>query len=89
MADNRTDKLPDPTKSHGELTEGRPEPAASRKLGGETLSRSAPGDDRTPDKTIGQIKYADHGGKPADAKRQKPETPPDSDSMGGGSQGGM
>ena len=27
--------------------------------------------------------------KPTDAKRQKPETAPDSDSMGGGSQGGM
>lgn len=28
-----------------------------------TLSPAAPGDDRTPDKTIGQIKYADKSGK--------------------------
>ena len=29
------------------------------------------------------------GQKPTDATKQKPDTPPDADSLGGGSQGGM
>ena len=39
--------------------------------------------------------YAPHdegekkGQKPPDATKQKPDTPPDADSLGGGSQGGM
>jgi len=30
-----------------------------------------------------------HGIQPTDASKEKPETPPDADSLGGGSQGGM
>jgi hypothetical protein len=29
------------------------------------------------------------GAQPTDSTKQKPETPPDADSLGGGSQGGM
>jgi hypothetical protein len=43
----------------------------------------------------GPAAYAPHdegekkGQKPTDAMKQKPDTPPDADSLGGGSQGGM
>ena len=43
----------------------------------------------------GPAAYAPHdedekkGQKPTDATKQKPDTPPDADSLGGGSQGGM
>ena len=46
-------------------------------------------DDHDP-RDIGQRGANKTGGiKPTDSKTQKPDTPPDSDSMGGGSQGGM
>ena len=46
-------------------------------------------DDHDPN-DLGQ-KSANHkrGVKPRDAENQKPDTPPDADSLGGGSQGGM
>jgi hypothetical protein len=46
-------------------------------------------DDHDP-RDIGQRSANKTGGlKPTDSTKQKPDTPPDADSMGGGSQGGM
>jgi hypothetical protein len=46
-------------------------------------------DDHDPS-DAGQRAASKPGGiKPTDSKTQKPETPPDADSLGGGSQGGM
>lgn len=46
-------------------------------------------DDHDPN-DIGQRSANKPGGiKPTDSAKQKPDTPPDADSMGGGSQGGM
>ena len=46
-------------------------------------------DDHDPS-DLGQRSANKTGGvKPSDSTKQKPDTPPDADSMGGGSQGGM
>ena len=46
-------------------------------------------DDHDPSDLGQRVANKPGGLKPTDAKKQKPDTPPDADSMGGGSQGGM
>jgi hypothetical protein len=46
-------------------------------------------DDHDPSDIGQRVANKPVGLKPTDAEKQKPDTPPDADSMGGGSQGGM
>jgi hypothetical protein len=79
----------DPNKSRGELTEGRPEPepnqsATGRQAQRRELSSAATGDERTPDKTIGEVKYA---GSPD--RRQGGAGEPEASSLEPEKQGGI